>query len=174
VRNVLISASFVILITVFLLPFVIKSKNVTMKIISSVFENNAKIPAKYTCDGENVNPSLSFLEVPSSAKSLTLIVDDPDAPGGTWVHWAVFNIDPKTKGVSENSVFSEAKEGITNFGRTGYRGPCPPSGIHRYFFKLYALGAVFNLTNPDKTALEKAMQGHIIDKAELVGLYSRK
>lgn len=144
-----------------------------MKITSSAFENNAKIPAKYTCDGENINPPLSFIDVPSNAKSLVLIVDDPDAPMGIWVHWLVHNIDPKVKGVAENSKFQNAEEGITNFGSKGYGGPCPPSGTHRYFFKLYALDIILDLNNPDKAGLEKAMHGHILEKAELIGLYNR-
>lgn len=131
------------------------------------------MPAKYTCDGENVNPPLSFSDVPQNSKSLVLISDDPDAPVGLWAHWIVFNIDPKISGISENSTFPNAKEGVTSFGKTGYGGPCPPSGAHSYFFKLYALDAVLNLNNPDKNALEGAMQNHILEKAELVGLYSR-
>lgn len=144
-----------------------------MKIISSAFENNAKIPSKYTCDGENVNPSLSFTDIPASAKSLVLIVDDPDAPGGIWVHWVLFNIDPKIQEVLENSLSESGIEGVTSFGKAGYGGPCPPSGTHRYFFKLYALDKILNLENPNKEEVEKAMQGHILDKAELIGLYSR-
>ncbi|KKQ42276.1 MAG: hypothetical protein US59_C0012G0021 [Candidatus Levybacteria bacterium GW2011_GWB1_37_8] len=144
-----------------------------MKIISSAFENNSKIPAKYTCDGENVNPPLSLIDVPANAKSLVLIVDDPDAPSGTWVHWTIFNINPKVANVEEENIPSGGKEGITSFGKTGYGGPCPPSGVHRYFFKLYTLDIILNLINPDKAALEKAMRSHILDKAELIGLHSR-
>lgn len=144
-----------------------------MKIISPAFESNSKIPSKYTCDGENINPPLTFSDVPEEAKSLVLIVDDPDAPMGNWTHWLAFNIDPKTIGIAENSKFSNAEEGITNFGSKGYGGPCPPSGTHRYFFKLYALDIVLILNNPDKEILENAMQGHILEKAELVGLYNR-
>jgi len=143
-----------------------------MKIISSAFENNAKIPAKYTCDGENINPPLSFLDISANAKSLVLIMDDPDAPSGTWVHWMVFNIDPKIDEVSENSLPKGGIEGMTSFGKNSYGGPCPPSGVHRYFFKLYALDAILNLTTPDKATLEKEMQGHVVDKAELISLYS--
>ncbi|OGH24953.1 MAG: hypothetical protein A3B47_02520 [Candidatus Levybacteria bacterium RIFCSPLOWO2_01_FULL_39_24] len=157
-----------------------------MKIISSVFENNSKIPSKYTCDGENINPPLSFLEIPTNAKSLVLIMDDPDAPGGTWIHWIVFNIDPNTVEIAENSVPKGGIEATTSFGKKSYGGPCPPvrhryaqalagepSGTHRYFFKLYSLDVVLNLNNPGKETLEKEMQGHIIDKSELIGLYSR-
>ncbi|MBF8249908.1 MAG: phospholipid-binding protein, family [Candidatus Levybacteria bacterium] len=144
-----------------------------MKIISSVFQNNSKIPAKYTCDGQNINPPLSFLEMPSNAKSLALIVDDPDAPGGVWTHWLVFNIDPKVIGVAENSIPTGGSEGMTSFGNKNYGGPCPPAGTHRYFFILYALNSILNLTNPDKTELENAMRGHILDRAELIGNYNR-
>lgn len=144
-----------------------------MKISSSAFKNNSIIPAKYTCDGENINLPLTFSDVPKDAKSLVLIVDDPDAPMGLWIHWVVFDIDPKTTGVSEGSKFPNAKEGITSFGGKGYGGPCPPSGIHRYFFKLYALDTTLSLNNPDKAELENAMRNHVIEKAEIIGLYSR-
>jgi hypothetical protein len=149
-------------------------KTTTMKISSPTFQNNSAIPEKYTCDGENTNPPLEISEVPVKAQSLVLIVDDPDAPGGIWVHWTVWNIDPKTTKIGENSVPIKAVEGATSFGGTGYGGPCPPSGAHRYFFKLYALDATLDLSpQSDKTALGKAMEGHILDKAELIGLYSR-
>lgn len=147
----------------------------TMKIASPAFEHNQPIPGKYTCDGENVNPPLSFLEVPENAKSLALIVDDPDASTKTWVHWVVFNIDPTISEVPENTVSKAGTEGFTDFGKTGYGGPCPPSGTHRYFFKLYALDLILNLPqNSNKKAVEEVMQGHILDSAELVGLYERK
>lgn len=144
-----------------------------MKIVSSGFENNSKIPPKYTCDGENINPPLSFSEVPENAKSLVLIMDDPDAPMGTFIHWVLFNIDPKTTEIKENSVPQSASLGKTTTGRSDYVGACPPSGTHRYFFKLYALDTVLNLNNPDKTELEAKMQSHILEKSELIGLYSR-
>lgn len=146
-----------------------------MKITSPAFEHNQRIPGKYTCDGENMSPSLSFLEVPENAKSLVLIVDDPDAPSKIWVHWIVFNIDPTISEVPENTVPKAGIEGLTDFGKPGYGGPCPPSGTHRYFFKLYALDLILNLPqNSNKKAVEEAMQGHILDSAELVGLYERK
>lgn len=146
-----------------------------MKISSSAFLNNQQIPSIYTCDGENVSPPLSFSEVPKNAKSLVLIVDDPDAPAKIWVHWVVFNIDPAISEVLQNSVPKAGVEGMTDFGKPGYGGPCPPAGTHRYFFKLYALDTVFNLPqNSDKKAVEEAMKGHILDSTELVGLYERK
>ncbi len=146
-----------------------------MKIASNVFKHNELIPSKYPCDGENINPPLKFFDVSENAQNLVLIMDDPDASQGTWVHWTVWNIDPETKEIKENNVPSEAIEGITGFGRSGYGGPCPPSGIHRYFFKLYALDTKFDLTpDTDKSGLEKAMESHILAKAELIGLYSRR
>lgn len=145
-----------------------------MKITSPAFEHNQPMPGKYTCDGENVNPPLSFLEVPENAKSLVLIVDDPDASIKTWTHWVVFNIDPTISEVPENTVPKAGTEGLTDFGSTSYGGPCPPSGNHRYFFKLSALDSILAVPqNSNKKTVEKAMQGHILDSAELVGLYER-
>jgi hypothetical protein len=149
-------------------------KHIAMKLTSPAFTQNNFIPAKYTCDGENINPTLLINDVPPKAQSLALIMDDPDAPMGTWVHWLVWNIDPKIKEIAENSVPADAIEGLTSFGKTGYGGPCPPSGTHRYFFKLYALDKKIDLTSKSKKDdLEKTIQGHIIDQAELVGLYRR-
>jgi Raf kinase inhibitor-like YbhB/YbcL family protein len=146
-----------------------------MKLTSPIFNNNQPIPSKYTCDGENVNPPLSISEVPENAKSLVLIVDDPDAPMGTWVHWTLWNIDPKITEIAENSVPLNAVQGKTSFGNNKYGGPCPPSGTHRYFFKLYALDNTLTLSSSStKGDLEKAMEGHIIEKTELIWLYSRK
>jgi len=148
--------------------------NKNMKIVSSAFNHNTKIPRKYTCDGENVNPPVQFLDIPENAKSLVLIVDDPDAPSKIWVHWVVYNINPQTSEVKENSVPQDGIEGITDFGKPGYGGPCPPSGVHRYFFKLYALHTTLDLPqNATKQMVEDKMQGHIIDRTELIGLYSR-
>ena len=147
-----------------------------IKITSSAFEHNQNIPAKYTCDGEGVNPPLEFGNVPENASSLVLIMDDPDAPMGTWVHWTIWNIDPSIYQIEENSVPVKVIQGKTSSGQNKYGGPCPPSGRHRYFFKLYALD-VPKLELPsysDKAALEAAMGGRIIDKAELMGLYNRQ
>ncbi len=146
-----------------------------MKIISTAFQNSTKIPSKYTCDGENVNPPLEFIDIPNNTKSFVLVMDDPDAPMGTFVHWVLFNIEPKTKGINENSVPDSSIQGLNSTNKTGYVGACPPSGTHRYFFKLYALDSIIDLPqNPTKQMLEEKMQGHIIDQAELVGLYSRQ
>ena len=145
-----------------------------MKLTSPAFQHQQRIPAKYTCDGQDINPQLQFADVPEAAESLVLIMDDPDAPRGTWVHWTVWNMDPQTSEIAENSTPPGAVQGMTDFRRPGYGGPCPPSGTHRYFFKLYALGAKLNLpAKTDKSALEKAMEWHILARAELVGLYSR-
>jgi Raf kinase inhibitor-like YbhB/YbcL family protein len=151
------------------------TKMAELKISSPVFENNGAIPKKYTCDGADVNPPLKFENIPSAAKSLALIVDDPDAPGGTWVHWVVWNIEPRTGEIRENSVPAGALQGMNDFRKHDYGGPCPPSGTHRYFFKLYALDAPVSLNaGAKKTDLEKAMKGHIIAQAQVVGLYGRK
>jgi len=145
-----------------------------MKISSSAFANNSFIPSKYTCDGQDINPSLKIENVPAEAKSLVLIVDDPDAPMGTWVHWTVWNINPETTEILENSLPKEAVEGMTDFGKPGYGGPCPPSGTHRYFFKIYALDRILALEKG--SSLEKLgeeMKDHILDKTQLIGLYQR-
>lgn len=145
-----------------------------MVIESSAFAHNSKIPAKYTCDGEDKNPPLKIGDVPQGTQSLVLINDDPDAPIGTWVHWLVWNIKPTVTEIAENSVPQGGVEGTTSWNRTGYGGPCPPSGTHRYFFKIYALDCRLDLAPTTKAAdLEKAMEGHILDKAEVIGLYNR-
>lgn len=142
-----------------------------MQILSSAFEHNQQLPAKYTCKGENISPPLQFLEVPVEAKSLVLIVDDPDTPNGDFVHWIVFNIPITTTQIVENST-PAGIEGVTGFGQNGYGGPCPPSATHRYFFRLYALDSMLDLPeSADKQAVESTMQGHILDQAELIGLF---
>ena len=144
----------------------------TMKITSPEFGNNQSIPKKFTCQGEDISPALFIEGVPGEAKSLALIVDDPDAPMGTWVHWVVFDIPATASRIEENSI--PGKQGFNDFRKNNYGGPCPPSGTHRYFFKIYALDVMLNLSEGiTKAALEKAMQGHILDKAELVGLYKK-
>lgn len=154
---------------------VIQKKASTMKITSSAFAYNEKIPPKYTCDGENVSPPLEFIDIPKDAKSLVLIVDDPDAPSKTWVHWVIYNINPNVSEVAENTVPDGGIEAMTDFGKPGYGGPCPPLGTHRYFFKLYALDTLLTLPqNADKKTAEEAMKEHILGSAELIGLYSRR
>jgi Raf kinase inhibitor-like YbhB/YbcL family protein len=135
------------------------------------FENNTLIPPKYTCDGDDVNPPLTVEGIPEGTKSMVLIVEDPDAPAGLWVHWLVWNIAP-TSTIKENSV--PGTEGINTYRRHAYGGPCPPFGTHRYFFKVYALNTTLNLSSgSDKEDVERAMQGHILAEGELVGLYRR-
>lgn len=146
-----------------------------MNISSLAFTDHEMMPAKYTCDGQNINPPLAISNIPEGAKSLALIVDDPDAPAGTWIHWLVWDIDPHTFDIAEDSVPEDAVEGITTYRRPGYGGPCPPSGTHRYFFKVYALDVVLDLpASSEKADLESAMTGHILANAEIVGLYSRQ
>ncbi len=139
---------------------------------STAFENNKLIPAKYSCDGNEVNPPLTIEGTPLETKTLALIVDDPDAPRGTFDHWVVWNIPPTGK-IEENSV--PGTEGLNTAGQHAYIGMCPPSGMHRYFFKVYALDVklALNANFTRKKDLEKAMQGHVLAKGELMGLYNR-
>jgi Raf kinase inhibitor-like YbhB/YbcL family protein len=153
-----------------------------MQIVSDAFENNGPVPAKHTCDGRDVSPPLAWTGVPVGAKSLVLIVDDPDAPDPaaprmTWVHWVLYNLPPTVTSLAEgvHGLPPGTREGINDWKRTGYGGPCPPIGRHRYFHKLYALDVVLpDLGRPDKVALERAMQGHVLAHAELIGTYSRR
>ena len=147
----------------------------SMKITSPAFQNGGLLPAKFTCDGEGVNPPLIIEGAPPEAQSLVLIADDPDAPAGTWIHWTVWNINSATGEIGENSVPEGAAEGTTSFGKTGYGAPCPPSGTHRYFFKIFALDTKLELSSRATAKdLTKAMEGHILDQAEIMGRYSRK
>lgn len=145
-----------------------------MKIFTTAFENNEKIPCKFTCDAENISPEIFIEDVPTQTRSLVLIMDDPDSPSGNWSHWIVWNIDPTIKIIKENSLPKGAVSGLNDFGKNGYRGPCPSKGEHRYFFKLFALNNILNIAGTSQKAdLEKAMQGSILEKCELVGWYSR-
>lgn len=145
-----------------------------MYLTSLDFQNGGMMPVELTCDGRNVSPELVITEVPEGAKSLALIMDDPDAPGGTFVHWVVWNIPPETKKI-ERGTEPKGVQGKSSFGRKGYGGPCPPSGTHRYYFKLYALDQEIRLhEGASKKELEKEMEGHIVGRAELMGKYSRK
>jgi Raf kinase inhibitor-like YbhB/YbcL family protein len=142
---------------------------------SPAFPHEGMIPPQFTCDGSDASPPLAIANVPGNAKSLALIVDDPDAPVGTWVHWVIWNIGSGTKEIPENSVPQGALQGTNDFGKQRYGGPCPPSGTHRYFFKLYALDAPLPLkAGAGKASIEEAMQGHILARTELVGRYRRK
>jgi Raf kinase inhibitor-like YbhB/YbcL family protein len=155
----------------------------TLSIESKSFKQNEKIPVRFTCDGQDISPSLEWSGIPAETKSLVLIVDDPDAPDPaapkmTWVHWVLYNIPPSVQGLAENitsaSLPAGTKEGVNDWGRNGYGGPCPPIGKHRYFFKLYALDTILeNLEGPSKKKLEFAFKGHILAKAQLVGTYER-
>ena len=154
-----------------------------LTITSTVFTHEGEIPPKYACQGEDLAPPLQWDGVPEGTKSLALIVDDPDAPDPaaprmTWVHWVLYNLPPDSGGLPEavNAAQLPAgtMEGKNDWGRTGYGGPCPPIGRHRYFHKLYALDSVLpDLKQPSKSALEAAMQGHVLEKAELVGTYQK-
>ena len=146
-----------------------------MRLASTVFNEGDYIPAQYTCDGKNFNPRLEISDVPSEAVSLALIMDDPDAPGGGWVHWLVWNIDPTTTAIPDNSLPEGATQGLTSFGRNEYGGPCPPKGTHRYFFKLYALSKPLDIP-PDtgKEELLAAIKYYILEEASLMGLYKRQ
>jgi len=142
-----------------------------MRLSSPEFKHNAFIPVKFTCQGEAVNPELIIEGIPTQAKSLALIMDDPDAPSGDFVHWVVYDI-AVTGRIEEDSI--PGKQGVNSSGGSDYVGPCPPTGAHRYFFKVYALDKMLDLYDgADKQALEEAMKGHILAQGELVGLYGR-
>ena len=158
--------------------------SMTLKISSTAFAPNGAIPSRHTCEGEDLSPPLSWSGAPGGTRSFALVVDDPDAPDPaapqrTWVHWVLFDIDASAtslaEGVKPNALPVGTREGLNDWGRTGYGGPCPPVGKHRYFHKLYALDTLLpGLRRPDKAALEKAMRGHILAQAELVGTYRKQ
>ncbi len=146
-----------------------------MELSSPVFEHGGRIGRRYTCDGEDISPPLSVKGAPENTKSMALIVDDPDAPAGTWVHWLLWNIDPADLEIKEGQVPEGSTEGLNDFKKHSYGGPCPPSGTHRYFFRLYALDTNIDINeNSEKNDLLNAMEGHILAKTELIGLYSRE
>lgn len=149
--------------------------SIKMEILSEAFEKGGRIPAKYTCEGENINPPLIFRDAPKEAKSLAFIMDDPDAPDGTFVHWLAWNIPPDAQAVEEGRGMQDAVEGANDNGDIGYTGPCPPSGEHHYYFRLYALDALLTL-GPDGTRdeLDAAIDEHLIDSAELVAIYKKE
>jgi len=145
-----------------------------MKITSSAFQEGGNIPSKFSCDGGNTSPPLQISNVPPEAKSLVLIVDDPDAPSGLFTHWAVWNISPQTSTVAEGST-PKGVQGTNDFGRSGYGGPCPPSGMHRYYFKIFALDRELDLPfGAKRSQLDAALKGHAIAQGELMGRYSRR
>jgi hypothetical protein len=155
-----------------------------MQLTSPSFENKKDMDRKFTCDGEDISPAVEWSDVPEGTKSFALIVDDPDAPDPanpkmTWVHWIFYNI-PATvsslpEGIKIKNLPKGTLQGLNDWKKTGYGGPCPPIGKHRYFHKLYALDIILpDLKHPTKAELEKAMEGHILNQAELIGLYQRK
>jgi Raf kinase inhibitor-like YbhB/YbcL family protein len=152
-----------------------------MHITSSAFTNQGAIPVLYTCEGQDVSPPMAWSDVPPGTKSLVLIVDDPDAPDPaapkmTWVHWVLYNLLPTANGLPERvkTLPEETREGVNDWKRTGYGGPCPPIGRHRYFHKLYALDTLLpDLKQPAKSKLEEAMKGHILSEAQLIGTYQK-
>ena len=142
-----------------------------MNITSPAFKNNGFIPSKFTCQGEDINPTLIIEDIPEGTKSLALILDDPDAPMGTWVHWILYNV-PVISRIEEGSI--PGKQGFNDFRGTDYGGPCPPFGTHRYVFRLYALDVILDMEEgAGRNALERAMEGHILERAELTGLYKK-
>jgi Raf kinase inhibitor-like YbhB/YbcL family protein len=150
------------------------SEGAELMISSPAYENNGNIPGKYTCDGANINPPLKIENVPGQAKSLALVFDDIDAPGGGYVHWILWNIDPSTKEIKENSVPEGAVQGTNDFQKQNYGGPCPPTRPHRYAFKVYALEIRPDLSpNSKKADLEKVMKGHVIARSQWLGKFKR-
>ena len=176
-----IAAAFAIgfLVTIIVNPLYAEEK-MSFTIKSTAFTDGGTIPSKYTCEGKDVSPPLSWEGVPGNTRSLVLIIDDPDAPDPkapkmTWVHWVLYNIPSDASGLAEAGTLPAGTEvGLNDWKRTGYGGPCPPIGRHRYFHKLYALDTVLKgMHRPDKAHVEKAMKGHIIAKTELVGTYEK-
>ena len=169
---------FIFIIVILTLPFG-KAEGGTMELTSSAFNENGMIPSKYTCDGADVSPPLKWGSLPDGTKSLVLICDDPDAPVGTWVHWVYYDIPVHTKDLPENVAPDERPasggiQGTNDFRRIGYGGPCPPGGTHRYFFKLYALDTLLNLSpGATKSQIVKAMENHVVDHVQLMGKYHR-
>ena len=152
----------------------------SMELKSSAFQTGADVPRKHTCDAADVSPLLRWEKAPAGTRAFALIVDDPDAPAGTWVHWVIYDLPAETKELKEGTPKTEtqangAKQGVNDFRRVGYSGPCPPPGqLHRYFFKLYALDAPTNLKpRATKQQLLEAMKGHVLEETELVGRYER-
>jgi Raf kinase inhibitor-like YbhB/YbcL family protein len=150
-----------------------------MKITSSEFIDGELMPAKYTCDGQNISPPLSWNAIPDGVKSFAIICDDPDAPSGDWVHWIIYNIPSGVNELKENfpkekKTADGTKQGINDFRKTGFDGPCPPGGTHRYYFKLYAIDFIIDKDDLTKSGLLNAMEGHVIAQAQLTGKYKRQ
>jgi Raf kinase inhibitor-like YbhB/YbcL family protein len=155
-------------------------RKMNMKVTSAAFEEGASIPKKFTSDGDNISPQIAWTGIPTDTKSIALICDDPDAPIGLFTHWVLFNLPADTKELSEGvqtqkTLPNGAKQGANDAGKIGYTGPCPPSGTHRYFFKVYALDTEVKLDPGIRvTQLQKAVQGHILAEGQLMGIYSRQ
>ena len=171
-----------ILIATDILLYLPGSAAMAMTLASPAFEQNGQIPSKYTCEGDDISPPLAWDGVPEEAKSLVLIIDDPDAPDPkapqrVWVHWVLYNISPETKTLAENAGKAGLPEGtvvgLNDFTKAGYGGPCPPAGRHRYFHKLYALDITLDLRGATKPQIEQAMKGHVLAEAELIGTYQK-
>ena len=156
-----------------------KGGNMSIIVESPAFQQKQSIPMKYTCDGSDISPPLAWKNIPEKTKSIVVICDDPDSPAGTWVHWVCYDIPLSIDSFNENIPKTDSlpvggKQGMTDFGRVGYGGPCPPSGTHRYFFKVFALDVVLGLpAGKSKKDIERAMKGHVLAWGELVGKYSR-
>ena len=151
----------------------------SIKLTSPALEDGGMIPGKYTCDGDDVSPQLNWENIPDGTKSIAIIMDDPDAPRGTWIHWVIYNIEPDTNELHENIdtdevVNSGALQGKNSWGNIGYGGPCPPGGVHRYYFKIYALDSqALTVPGATKEQLLESIRGHIISEGELMGRYER-
>lgn len=181
-KAILAGAAIALIIVVAIGVLIIMTSSVpALKITSSAFSEGGTIPQKYTADGADVSPPISIGSVPSGTKSLALICDDPDAPAGTWVHWVIWNIPPDNTSIPENipttntvDSLGGAKQGATDFGSVGYGGPSPPSGTHRYYFRVYALDTMLDLSaGASRADLDAAMQGRILAQGTLMGKYSR-
>ena len=174
-----VQTALVILLASVLIPATVMGKGGRkmgdLKITSPAFTDKGAIPARFTCVGQDLNPALAFDAVPVGTQSLALIVDDPDAPVGTWVHWVVWNIPPQTREIKENSIPTGAVQGLNDWKRNRYGGPCPPSGTHRYYFKLYALDQPVDAEpGLTKTELIRKISGHVLGEGRLMGTYERK
>lgn len=150
-----------------------------IQVVSPAFDPQTSIPIKYTCRGRDISPPLEWTDIPGAVKSFALIVDDPDAPMGTWVHWVLFNIPASTRSLPENvppgpRLDDGSVQGVGSAGENGYQGPCPPSGRHRYYFKIYALDTELNLPpSANKNAVVAAIQGHVLAQGQLMGYFSK-
>jgi len=166
-------------LTVFTIVGFLSAGGAKLKITISAFQEGGMIPKQYTCDGQNISPPLAWESLPTNAETLALIADDPDAPGRTWVHWVVFDLPISVKNLAENvppqeNIPGGGKQGMNDFLKVGYGGPCPPSGTHRYYFRVYALDKELRLDNKTtKDQLTKAMAGHVLAQGELMGRYRR-